>query len=172
MEENCQRIVAAEQRRPAQHRLAIALAAMFCSPLLSCCSQATTGGPRATAPTATALHCTRLEGTIGMSQQWGSGWIDFEPPQDFQAGSILRLTVGGSARKILVRLLAAGESPDTPAGLLGEYQVPENRAAEVPLSADTAKVRQVSVHGGSRAWSFDLGASNGPASLAGVALCR
>jgi hypothetical protein len=59
---------------------------------------------------------TRLDGEIGSSSQWGSGWLNLASPRDFVKGDRLRLRVGGTAEKILVRLLAKGMSPDSSLG--------------------------------------------------------
>lgn len=108
-----------------------------------------------------------LTGTPGSSAQWGSGWIDLAPPVDFSKGDRLRLVVGGSAGKILVRLLHKGQSPDSSVGVLtGPIDVPKTRIVEVPLREPRAQIIQISVHGGSNPWGkFPLGGGNGPATI-------
>ena len=85
----------------------------------------------------------------------------------FQKGDKLRLQIGGTAKKILVRLLARGISPDTPSGIVGgSLNVPANRIVEIKLDSDYKNIIQISVHGHSRPWNlYNLGAQNGPATL-------
>ncbi len=107
-----------------------------------------------------------LMGEIGVSTRWGSGWIDLEAPTDFLKGDRIRITVGGSATKVLVRLLSKGQSPDTNAGRIGgTITVPEDRIIEVTLKYDRKEIIQVSVHGGPNPWNIPLGGGNGPATL-------
>src|ERR671921_424815 len=60
-----------------------------------------------------------LAGTLGAAAQYGSGWIDFPQPVDFAKGDRLRLVIGGTATKILVRMLAKGQARDGSDGLVG-----------------------------------------------------
>ena len=108
-----------------------------------------------------------LTGASGSSSQWGSGWIDLAPAVDFKKGDRLKLLIGGTANKILVRLLPKGQSPDTSVGLVGgPVDVPKSRVVEVELTQDRKQVIQISVHGGPNPWGkFLLGHDNGPASL-------
>jgi hypothetical protein len=110
---------------------------------------------------------TLLAGAPGSSSQWGSGWISFAPAVDFAKGEHLKLLIGGSADKILVRLLPKAASPDTSVGLIGGViNVPKSRIVEVTLPEDRKQVVQISVHGGPNPWgSFPLGGGNGPATL-------
>jgi hypothetical protein len=115
---------------------------------------------------AVAQNWHRLPGEIGASSRWGSGWLDLAPPADFKKGEKLRLTLGGSAAKVLVRLLARGDSPDDPSGVLGEYTVPPSKVVEVALKDEYKTIVQVSVHGGPNPWGkYPLGPGNGPATL-------
>jgi hypothetical protein len=112
-----------------------------------------------------------LTGESGSSSQWGSGWLNLPAPRDFAKGEQLRLRIGGSAEKILVRLLAKGMSPDSSRGLLGgTITVPEDRIVEVPIDIDRKSVIQISVHGGPNPWDKSLGQRNGPATLEAVEL--
>ncbi len=112
-----------------------------------------------------------LTGESGSSSQWGSGWHDLPAPRDFEKGERLRLRVGGSAEKILVRLLAKGTSADSSRGLLGGViTVPDDRIVEVPIDIDRKSVIQISVHGGPNPWNKSLGQRNGPATLEAVEL--
>lgn len=115
-----------------------------------------------------------LAGEIGSSARWGSGWLDLATVRDFVAGDVLRLRIGGTARKILVRLLPEGEFPDSSVGIIGGVvTVPENRIVEVVLDNDRKNIIQISVHGGPNPWGrFPLGGGNGPATLESATLVR
>jgi len=106
----------------------------------------------------------------GMSAQWRSGWCDFPSPVDFKKGERLRLAIGGSATKVIVRLLPKGADPNTPIGVIpAPYTVPQSRFIELVVPNDAATVEQISVHGGPSPWDqYPLGAGNGPATLTGV----
>ncbi len=107
-----------------------------------------------------------LLGEIGASPRWGSGWLDLAVPTDFLKGDRIRLKIGGSASKILVRLLPRGRSPDTSTGLIGgTITVPEDRIVEVTLKYDRREIIQISVHGGPNPWNRPLGGGNGPATI-------
>ncbi len=115
----------------------------------------------------------RLDGTTGSSSQWGSGWIDLATPMDLAKGTRLRVRVGGTAKKIFVRLLAKGVSPDSSRGIVGgAVTVPENRVVEVRLDVDRKGIRQISVHGGPNPWNKQLGSTNGPATLEAVEVMK
>jgi len=115
-----------------------------------------------------------LRGTFGASDHWGSGWLDLKSSKDFKKGDTLRIKVGGTAKKILVRLLARGEDPNLPVGILGAArEVPGNRTVEVKLDSDYKDIVQISVHGGPNPWGqFPLGGGNGPATIESVELVR
>ena len=115
-----------------------------------------------------------LSGVAGSSNRWGSGWIDLDDTMDFKKGDRLRLTIGGTANKIKVRLLPRGRSPDSTAGILpGDVSVPQNRTVEVELDSDHLRISQISVHGGPNPWgAFPLGGGNGPAILEKAELIR
>jgi hypothetical protein len=136
----------------------------------------------------TVLSCdslaqTTLNGNIGSSGQYGSGWIDLFSMQNFKKGDNIRLTIGGSAQKILVRLLSAGQFPEQPVGILPGKdpekgnafvtKVPINRIVLVKLDSSYSNVIQISVHGGPNPWGqFPLGASNGPATIINAEVIR
>lgn len=103
----------------------------------------------------------------GKSKKHGSGWISFDQPKNLKAGDKLELFVGGTAEKVIVRLLPEGKSPDFPIGVLPEiFVVPDNRLLSVVLKENHAAVTHVSVHGGPNPWGkFSLGENNGPATL-------
>jgi hypothetical protein len=115
-----------------------------------------------------------LAGEIGSSSRWGSGWIDLATTTDFAKGDRLRLKIGGTAAKILVRLLPKGVSPDSPQGIIsGVITVPENRIIEVVLATDRKGIVQISVHGGPNPWGrYPLGGGNGPATIEAAELIR
>jgi hypothetical protein len=108
-----------------------------------------------------------LAGATGSSSEWGTGWLDLAPALDFAKGEHLKLFIGGSADRIIVRLLPKGKSPDTSVGVIpGVVSVPKSRMVEVTLPADRKQVIQISVHGGPNPWGkFPLGGGNGPATL-------
>lgn len=115
-----------------------------------------------------------LIGQKGASAQWGSGWIDLASPVDLAKGDLLRLKVGGSAQKVMVRCLAKGQSPDSTKGLVGDAViVPKDRIINVRLDSSQSNVVQISVHGGPNPWGmYPLGQSNGPATLDSATLIR
>ncbi len=118
--------------------------------------------------------CVDLIGVTGSSQQWESGWLDLATPTEFVKGSRLRLKIGGTAAKIIVRLLPKGISSGSPQGIIGGViTVPKSRIVEVSLETDHRGIIQISVHGGPNPWGvYPLGGDNGPATLTGVELCR
>ena len=84
-----------------------------------------------------------LAGPTGSSSQWGSGWLDLAPPVNFAKGEHLKLFIGGSAEKIVVRLLAKGNSPDSSVGVIpGVVNVPKSRIVEVTIPDDRKQVVQ------------------------------
>jgi len=113
-----------------------------------------------------------LAGETGVSSRWGSGWLDLATITDFLKGDKLRLKIGGTAAKILVRLRPKGVSPESPQGIIdGVITVPKNRIVEILLMTDQKGIVQISVHGGPNPWGlYPLGASNGPATLEAVEL--
>jgi hypothetical protein len=115
-----------------------------------------------------------VAGETGSSLQWGSGWLDLATVTDFAAGDLLRLHIGGTADRILVRLLPEGKFPDSSDGIIGgAVTVPENRIVEVVLDKDRKGIIQISVHGGPNPWGkFPLGGGNGPATLLAAELVR
>jgi hypothetical protein len=108
-----------------------------------------------------------LKGRIGSSEKWGSGWIDLDKMTDFKPGDKLKLRIGGTAEKIVVRFLAKDEDPNDPAGIDGGIiKVPESRVVQVTLEAGHEHIVQISVHGGPSPWNlYSLGGGNGPAKI-------
>lgn len=115
-----------------------------------------------------------LTGEFGSSPRWGSGWLDLSTPTDFKSGDVLRLRIGGTALKVVVRLLPKGVAPESSSGILGaSVDVPEDREVELEIDADRNNIVQISVHGGSNPWGkFSLGEDNGPASIEYAAVIR
>lgn len=115
-----------------------------------------------------------LQGQIGASPVWGSGWLDLASDRDFAKGDVLQLEIGGTAQKVLVRLLQKGQSPDSTDGIIGVgVAVPKDRIINIRLSSPYKSIVQISVHGGSNPWGrYSLGGSNGPATLESVKLIR
>ena len=109
-----------------------------------------------------------LVGRTGSSATWGSGWIDLPNPVSFFKGEKLRIRVGGTAERVVVRLAQKGADSDSSAGVIPLIiPVPrENRIIELSLTEEKPQVVQISVHGLSNPWNeFPLGSSNGPATL-------
>jgi hypothetical protein len=119
-----------------------------------------------------APECATLEGKVGSSDEWGSGWMDLNQPIDFPTGSHLKITVGGSASRVLVRALREGQSHDKPGGVLGAFTVPASRVVEVAINAPKPGIGHISVHGSSKPFDWDLGSGNGPASLSTIEYCK
>ncbi len=119
-----------------------------------------------------AEDCQKVSGKPGASARWGSGWIDVPTTTEFRKGERLRISIGGAASNVLIRILRSGEAADDPTGIVGEFTVPANRNVEVVLGEDLKRVKQISVHGGPNPWGrFPLGGGNGPATLKGVKRC-
>jgi hypothetical protein len=103
-----------------------------------------------------------------------------DSPRDLRKGQKLVLTLGTPsdysleklARRVLVRLLKAGESPSEKVGVIAPtgIDVPKSRVIEITIPADYAAVTQISVHGGHHACDQFLGENNGPATLTSVEL--
>ncbi len=111
-------------------------------------------------------HAESLTGRVGVSSQYGSGWIDLKPIKRFKAGDKLRLKIGGTAQKIVVRLLPEGGDPNDPVGVVEtDLAVPRGRVVTVTLKEDHPMTMQISVHGGPKPWTYSLGENNGPATL-------
>lgn len=109
----------------------------------------------------------RLSGEPGYLPKFGCGWVDLDTATNFHQGHRLRLKIGGTAKKILIRLLPDGSFPDSSAGIVGNpVDVPTDRIVEIELKVSHKNVIQISVHGGPNPWGrFPLGGGNGPASL-------
>ena len=113
-----------------------------------------------------------LRGVVGKDLHWGSGWIDLAPTNFFK-GDQLQLSVGGTAKKVVVRLLEDPLRADSSEGVVGVFAVGQDRVVRVPIDADRRGIRQLSVHGGPNPWGqYDLGQGNGPATLSGVEVIR
>ena len=127
------------------------------------------GAAMTTVPAAASAP-TRLVGEIGSSPRWASGWIEFPTTVNFSRGDVLKLSIGGSATKIVARLLPKGVDPNLPESIVGGIiTVPKDRVVELRLNADYREIRQVSVHGGSNPWDqFPLGTGNGMATLLAI----
>ncbi len=105
----------------------------------------------------------------GSSSQWGSGWCNLNPPRTFSSKMCLRLKIGGSASKVLIRLLNRNDDPGQLVGIVGGIQdVPESRQIVLELTRDFTDIKQISIHGNPKAWSYDLGPGNGPAKIESV----
>lgn len=110
-----------------------------------------------------------LDGYYEASPRWGSGWLDLRQPTTLESGICLRLTIGGTASRVLIRFLRIDDDPNRPVGIVGGiHNVPESREIVVRLSRSFPNIRQISVHGNPKAWHYDLGGTNGPATLESV----
>jgi hypothetical protein len=114
-----------------------------------------------------AVSAQSLSGNIGSSPQWGSGWLDLASPMNFAKGDRLKLTIGGTANKIIVRLLPAAADASASVGVVGgPITVPASRIVEIVLPEDRKQVIQISVHAGPNPWGeYPLGGGNGPATI-------
>ena len=103
----------------------------------------------------------------GRSGRWGSGWMEFDERLDLYKGDALLIKVGGTAQRVLVRLLPHGKSADFPIGILPDrLEVPPNREILVESREDYKGISQISVHGGPKPWGkYSLGENNGPATI-------
>lgn len=116
-----------------------------------------------------------IAGGYGESTQYEAGWLNPEVPQNFDRGDLLYLTIGGTARYIVVQLLPEGETFGTPAGVLRgttpkvnnafRTYVPSNRIVRIRIDSQHSKIVQIVVHGGQHPFAFPLGRDNGPATL-------
>jgi hypothetical protein len=110
-----------------------------------------------------------LDGYYDASPRWGSGWLDLRQPTTLESGTCLRLTIGGTASKVLIRFLRVDDDPNRPVGIVeGIHSVPESREIVVKLSRRFPNTKQISVHGNPKAWHYELGGTNGPAALESV----
>lgn len=112
----------------------------------------------------------KLQGSIDASWEHGSAWIDLSSLADFKKGDRLKLTLGGSAVKILIRFLPQGGKPDRPIGIAsgGPFEIPDSRILILTLAEDHQRVEQISVHGNPKPWGISLGETNGPVTLLSV----
>lgn len=111
-----------------------------------------------------------LIGEIGFSPIWNSGWLDLARPVDFAKGERLKLHIGGTAKKVLIRFLPIGGSPDTDVGVVGGViTVPKSRIVEITLPQDHRRIIQISVHGGPKPWGkISLGKGSGMVTIKSV----
>jgi len=114
-----------------------------------------------------------LRGSPDSNARWKCGWIDLAQPTNFYKGDQLRLTVGGTAAKIVVRLLDDPSRANSSEGVLGVFTVGADRIVRITLDVDYMGVQQLSVHGGPNPWNlYDLGGGNGPATLSAAQVIR
>ncbi len=113
-----------------------------------------------------AVRAEPLEGLVNASATWGSGWLDLGVVRTFNQGDVVRCLVGGSAKRVLFRLLRRGGDPESPAGLIPVIlTLSPARMAQFVVPWRITDVAQLSVHGGRTPFSIDLGIANGPATL-------
>lgn len=111
-----------------------------------------------------------LKGNQGSSARWGSGWLDLAPPLNFERGEKLQIHVGGTAKRVVLRLLPSGGRAEDDVGVLGApLDVPESRVLEVKMTETRTQIVQISIHGGPNPWgNYPLGPGNGPATIVSV----
>jgi len=91
---------------------------------------------------------------------WAAAWLDLAQPEDFRKGDSLCFHIDGS-RLVLVRFLPLGEDANRPVGIEGNIRsVPESGALRVDLVDGHPRIRQISVHGGERAWTWKFSENN------------
>lgn len=120
-----------------------------------------------------------IEGTLGSSDDWGSGWIDLRDNRNFEKGQKIVLKVGGTAENIVVRFLPVGTNPGSPRMILKSGSPPspiieinDSRLVEITINKDYTSIQQISVHGGPKVFGiYDLGEDNGSATLVSVSMC-
>jgi hypothetical protein len=114
-----------------------------------------------------------LHGTTGKDARWYSGWLDLPSATNFAKGDQLRLSIGGSAKKVAIRLLDDPRKADSADGVIGVFDVGSDRIVRITLDIDYKGIQQISVHGGPSPWNlFDLGGGNGAATLTAAQLIR
>jgi len=114
-----------------------------------------------------------LRGSPDTNLRWKSGWIDLVQPTNFYKGDQLRLVVGGTATKVVVRLLDDPRRADSSDGVIGVFTVGPERIVRITLDVDYRGIQQLSVHGGPNPWNlYDLGGGNGPATLSAAQVIR
>jgi hypothetical protein len=111
-----------------------------------------------------------LQGSVRVSHEWESAWIDLAKVTTFKKGDRLRIALKNrNAKDILVRFLPLGADQNSKAGLLPHpIPVPPNLLVEIVLEEDAREIVQVSVHGGQMAWDIRLRDGNGGAELESV----
>ena len=115
-----------------------------------------------------AASAEQLIGRIGSASgpSWQSSWIDLTNAINFKQGEKLKITVRGSADKVIVRLLPSGAHPSSSVGIVGNVmEVLKDGILQIKLPEERRNIVQVSVHGGQKAWDINLGAKNGPVTL-------
>lgn len=116
-----------------------------------------------------------LRGPIGdaAGPNWHASFMDIRPALDLKRGTRLTIKLVGQAQFVIVRLLPAEASPETPTGIVGgKVRVPPGGVVEVVLTDDRPAVRQISVHASDEAWGMPLARGNGVARIAAVEVTR
>lgn len=112
-----------------------------------------------------------IDGQFNAFPQWGSGSLILRQPTTFESGTCLRLKIGGSVSRILIRFLRDGDNADKAVGIVGDpWNVPASRELVVRLLQRFPNVNQISVHGNPHPWHYDLGSQNGPATVDSVTI--
>ncbi|HNW89670.1 MAG TPA: hypothetical protein PKN48_08390 [Bacteroidales bacterium] len=115
-----------------------------------------------------------FDGAIGLNVQFNSGFLDLKNNFDFLQGDSLVVNVGGTAQKVLIRLLASNNDANSPTGIIGTgFIVNANRLVCIRLDQDYPAIKQISAHGGPNPWGiYPLGSQNGAATIQKVKLIR
>ncbi len=123
------------------------------------------------ATVATAATAQAVDGKIGSGSGpgWQSSWLELSTPADFKKGEKLAIKVDGTAENVLIRFLPKSSDPGSPAGVEGKSRkVPSDKLIPVVLERDHKNISQISVHGGTSAWSTQLGANNGAVTIVSI----
>jgi hypothetical protein len=109
--------------------------------------------------------CQNLSGTLGDSKAYYSGYLNLITPLTLKQDDTLVIRLGGTARRVKVRLLQNLADSDQPVGMLDStFQVPASKIIVVPVQYSVTSVRQISVHGGPNPFGrYPLMEGNGPA---------
>jgi hypothetical protein len=109
--------------------------------------------------------CQNLSGTIEDDRANYSSYLNLRTPLTLQQDDTLVIRLGGTARRVKVRLLQNLGHANQPVGVLDStFEVPASKIIVVPVQYSVTSVRQISVHGGPNPFGrYPLMEGNGPA---------
>jgi hypothetical protein len=110
-----------------------------------------------------------------MGQRLGTSWIEFEQAKNLTGGTAIKLVLKPTGvKRVLVRLLRAGNSPDKQDILVGRIPEPvrPDGVVKVHLTQNYDNIIQLSVHGNPNPFDIPLGVDNGPAAIIYAELIR